>query len=347
MRILGMLLLACILILVGNGGAQAADTAVNQQIRFAGADGVSLAGTLTLPAGAGAPVPALLLLQGSGPTDRDGNQPPAMRSDLLREIADILADKGIASLRYDKRGMYANAAGRPAEQKDYAAFFRWENFVGDALAANAFLAAQPAIDAGRIGLLGHSEGGLIALVAAQTLQQQGHMPAVLVLAATPGRRTDAVIRAQIERRLKRDKVTVKEQRFFMSANDRVVKAIRMTGAVPDAVPPALAAIYPAYIGRFLQSQFALDPLALARGYAGPVLLLQGASDNQVSAEADALALDKALQQRGHDDHALFIVPGVSHNLKPVDTDQQPGLDGPLSNAVRDRLVEWLQARLRP
>ncbi|MFC3674336.1 alpha/beta hydrolase family protein [Ferrovibrio xuzhouensis] len=335
-----------LLILGRIAAVQAAETTPSQQVRFAGAGGIALAGTLALPMDTTKPVPAVLLLQGSGPTDRDGNQPPALRTDLLRQIADLLAARGIASLRYDKRGMYANAASLPADQKDYAEFFRWENFVGDALAAEAFLAGQASVDARRIALLGHSEGGLIALVAAQTLQQQGRPPAALVLAATPGRRIDQLIRDQITRSLKADKTTDKQRRFFLSANDRVIKAIRMTGKVPDSVPPALQPLYPFYIGPFMQAQFAVDPAALARDFAGPVLILQGASDVQVSPEKDALALDHALLQRGRDDHAVFIVPGVSHNLKPVDTDSEPGFEGPVSDAIRDRLAEWLQARLQ-
>lgn len=345
MRRFALLLVTGLLLSGRIAGVQAADTTLSQQVRFAGTGGVPLAGTLSLPMDTSKPVPALLLLQGSGPTDRDGNQPPGLRTDLLRQIADLLAAHGIASLRYDKRGMYANAGSLPADQADYPEFFRWENFVGDALAAEAFLAGQPSINPDRVGLLGHSEGGLIALAAAHILQRQGRAPAVLVLAATPGRRIDEIIRDQITRSLKGDDTTEKQRRFFLAANDRVVKAIRTTGKVPDSVPPALQPIYPAYIGPFLQSQFAINPTMLARDYTGPVLVLQGAADSQVSPDKDALALDRALLERGQDDHAVFIVPGVSHNLKPVDSDGEPGFEGPLSDAVRDRLVEWLQARL--
>src|SRR3546814_6556905 len=108
---------------------QAAETTPSQQVRFAGTGGIALAGTLTLPMDVTKPVPAVLLLQGSGPTDRDGNQPPALRTDLLRQIADLLAARGIASLRYDKRGMYANAASLPAERKDEAAYCSGEKLV--------------------------------------------------------------------------------------------------------------------------------------------------------------------------------------------------------------------------
>jgi dienelactone hydrolase len=349
MRRVAFLLVTALLAFGGIVAAHAADTTVSQQVRFAGAGGVPLAGTLALPMDTTRPVPAMLLLQGSGPTDRDGNQPDSgIRTDLLRQVADILAAHGIASLRYDKRGMYANTATRPARQEDYPQFFSWQNFVGDALAAHAFLAGQPVVDAGRVGLLGHSEGGLIALQAADMLQQQGNVPAALVLAAAPGRPFGAIIEDQIRRALRLQQATPDQERFFLSANARVMKDIRMTGRVPGNVPPGLAPFYPSYAGPLLQPMLMLDPAKLARGYQGPVLVLQGASDVQISAEQDALALDRALQQRSPDRHTLLIAPGVSHNLKQVaDSDSQPGFEGQVSDAIAAQLAEWLTARLQP
>lgn len=352
------LLLATALLALGRIAAvQAADDAVpppsppliSQQVRFAGAGGVPMAGTLALPADVNAaqPVPGVLLLQGSGPTDRDGNQPEnGIRTDLLRQFAELLAKHGIASLRYDKRGMYANIGSRPP-QADYPQFYSWPSFVGDALAAHAFLAGQPLIAAGRVALLGHSEGGLIALQVADMLQRQGNAPAALVLAATPGRPLGAIIDDQIRRALRLQKATPEQERFFLSANARVMKDIRTTGRVPDTVPPGLAVFYPSYAGPLLKPLLLLDPATLARGYRGPVLLLQGAADVQVSAERDALALDHALQQRAPDRHTLLIVPGVSHNMKTVDDDDsQPGLDGPVNDAIAGRLAAWLSTQLK-
>src|SRR5258708_3636948 len=100
----------------------AAEASSERQVTFPGADGATLAGTLQLPAGEKAG-PALVLLAGSGPTDRDGNQPPALVTDLLKQVAVGLAEKGIASLRYDKRGMYANKADLPKDLAKYGDFF--------------------------------------------------------------------------------------------------------------------------------------------------------------------------------------------------------------------------------
>lgn len=338
-------LVAGLLLLIGGmTDLRAADTVINQQVKFTSSDGIVLAGTLTLPDGVTSKVPGVLLLQGSGPTDRDGNQPPNLRSDLLRQIAEALTLQGIATLRFDKRGMHANVAGLPVAQKDYAAFFGWDRFVDDAFAAYNFLRSQGAVDPRKSALLGHSEGGLIALDLAARLKGD-EAPAALVLAAAAGRPLDIAIREQIERLLGEQQATPAQRRFFLSANDRIVRTIRDTGTIPDDVPPGLTAFYPAYIGPFWQAVFRLDPGMLARGYSGPVLLLQGEADQQVSAERDALALSRALEQRPADDHALFMLPRTSHNLKLLQAETDPGIGGEIDPGLLRRLSDWLLTKL--
>src|ERR1700733_14331833 len=117
-----------------------------REVNFVGAEGTTLSGTLEVPAHFEA-CPALVLLAGSGPTDRDGNQPPGLITDLLKQIADGLAEKGVVTLRFDKRGMYANRAEKPKDTGKFGEFFSWENFVGDAESAYRFLRQQPEVDA--------------------------------------------------------------------------------------------------------------------------------------------------------------------------------------------------------
>ena len=146
----------------------------------AGAGGAPLQGTLVLPARRVGPGPALLLVQGSGPTDRDGNQPPALTTDLLSQLAGILAGFGIASLRYDKRGMHANAASLPREPAALREFMRFEHVVDDAAAMLAALRKRPEIDPAQAGLFGHSEGGSIGLALA-TRRLAGNIHATNIL----------------------------------------------------------------------------------------------------------------------------------------------------------------------
>jgi dienelactone hydrolase len=192
-KLIALFCLLLITIMVCPAAALAASTEL--LVSFKGDDGMALAGTLELPADkpSGA---AVVLLAGSGSTNGDGNQPPSLKTDLLKQIARGLADRGIVSLRFDKRGMYANRAELPADQSKYEEFFSWEHFVGDAAAGYRFLQQQPNVTPNRVAILGHSEGGLLALDAARKLKSDGHSPAALILVSTPGRSMDVIIDEQ-------------------------------------------------------------------------------------------------------------------------------------------------------
>lgn len=313
-----------------------------RQVTFMGTGGVLLAGTLTLPDHAGkSPVPGLVLVAGSGRTDRDGNSGPAFRTDLLKQIAQRLAQAGIVSLRYDKRGVGGSVMS-PQEQAHLADYAAWENFVGDGIAALRCLQRQPDVDAGRTGFLGHSEGGLIGLQAAEQMKGQPHPVSLLVLASTPGRRLDVVVQEQLIRALKSQHATLAQTDFFLTRNQAIVTAIKKTGVVPDDVPAGLAALYPSYIGKFYRSALQLDPAALAADFPGPVLIIQGQKDIQVSPSRDALVLDAALGGRPHGVHRLFLVPGVSHNLKQVTGEEEAGMAGPVTPEALTVLCGWLR-----
>jgi acetyl esterase/lipase len=312
-------------------------------------NGISLAGTLTTPPGP-APAagwPALVLIQGSGPTDRDGNSRlmPGVRIDLLRQLSAALADVGIASLRFDKRGMNANAAQRPTDQTQIAAFFDWDRFVDDTVAAYKFLDTSRGIDPARVGLLGHSEGGSLALVAADRLKVDGHPPKVLVLIGTMGRPEQDVLDGQLSRLMKTQNAAPEQMRSIVDANHRIAEEIKRTGIVPVNVPPGLAALYPKYLGPFLKGSFSVDDLSLAAAFPGPVLLINGAKDVQVSPVLDAAALDARLNTRHPDDHKLLIVPAASHNLKQVNGDTDPGLTGPVVPEAMEKICGWSRQKL--
>jgi len=336
----------CLCLLISATSPIFATEPSEKQVSFKGADGTSLAGTLLLPPQAAtAKVPALVLLAGSGPTDRNGNQPPLLTTDLLKQIAQGLANNGIATLRFDKRGMYANAAELPKDRSQYGDFFSWENFVGDSAAAYRFLRDQPEIDPARTGILGHSEGGLLALAASKILDSEAHPPAVLILLSTPGRPVDALITEQIQNLLKQQGASPEQTAFFLTANKHIIETIRTTGQVPLDVPAGLAALYPSYLGKFIHSQFAEDPPALATAFPRPVLVMIGADDQQVSPERDAQALDAALKKRPNDDHVLIIIADASHNLKIVPKPGDPAFAGPIAPDALTQLQTWASTKL--
>jgi uncharacterized protein len=302
----------------------------SREVRFAGTSGATLAGTLLLPLRSEIQyVPGVVLISGSGPTDRDGNNPLIpVRIDLLKDIAERLADAGIATLRYDKRGI-GRSTERPAGSfEEQERFFRWENFVGDAVAAHAELLRHGEIKAYATAFLGHSEGGLLAIAACEAMA--GRRPHALVLASTPGLPLSTIVREQIAR----------SAPSLSDAANQVMATISTTGHVPTDISAEMRGLFPPYAGPFLQSAFAFDPAAALSRTDNACLLVHGGADNQIVPLADIQPLIDVLSHRKAPGEAL-VVPAVSHNLKPVAGPADPGFAGPLSPVVGDKLAEWL------
>lgn len=298
-----------------------------RDVRFEGRGGVTLAGTLALPLYSEIQaVPGIVLVAGSGPTDRDGNNPLApVRIDLLKEIAELLARNGIASLRYDKRGIGRSTPAQGSLEAQEA-FFAWDNFTGDVEAAHTELLRHGEIKRHATALLGHSEGGLLALDTARSLGQIH----ALVLAATPGRRLDTILRAQVGR----------DAPALGPAVDRVIDTILATGRVPTDLPRELSLLFPRYAGPFLKRLFAFEPAPVLSALPTSCLVVQGGADRQVVPMEDVQPLIDALRTRGAPGEAAVIAQ-VSHNLKNVTSPTDPGFGGPLSPAVAEVLLKWL------
>ncbi len=313
-----------------------------REVTFVGAQGVKLAGTLLIPVHEqSTQVAGVIIVAGSGPTDRNGNQ-PGLKIDLLKQIAEQLAQEGIASLRCDKRGQYAR---KPKDGEALSGFTVWQNYVGDVAAALAYLQEQPEIDANRTAMIGHSEGGLLVLQAAVEGEGFRKPPAALVLVSTPGRRCDLVLRDQIARRLRQQKATAEQTKFFLTKNDEIMAAIKKTGQVPQKIPPGLAALYPPYLGKFLQSLLDFEWAAWASRIPAPVLVLAGEKDSQHVVDQETSALSAGLKKRQNDDHERYIVAGASHNLKPVKADNDLGFAGDMAPEAAAKLRSWLGKKL--
>ena len=299
-------------------------------VHFAGSDGATLAGTLLLPIWSELQkVPGIVLVAGSGPTDRDGNNPLAPeRIDLLRRLAELLAVAGIATLRYDKRGIGGSTPRPLGTLEQQERFFAWDNFVSDVAAAHGELVKHDEIKPYATALLGHSEGGLLVLAAAPGITK--NPPHGIVLAATPGRPMKDIVRAQVAR----------SAPGMLEGVERTMTAIEASGHVPDGLTPELQALFPPHAGPFLQRQLAFDPVQALLGLDLACLLLQGAADRQVVPMADVQPLIDALGKRNAPGEAV-IVPAVSHNLKLVSWPNDPGFGGPIAPAVATKLVDWL------
>jgi len=158
--------------------------AVAEEVRLSTPTG-ALHGMLDLPDGRCAPCPVMVVIAGSGPTDRDGNQ-PALAGDSLKHLGHALAQRGIAALRYDKRGVGTSRVAVTRESD-----LRLEHYVGDAAAWIARLRGDARFS--RVGVIGHSEGSLIAMLAAKRERVD-----VFVSIAGPGRPAAAVVRGQLQ-----------------------------------------------------------------------------------------------------------------------------------------------------
>ena len=255
-----------------------------------------LAGTLALPKNS-ARGPAVLILAGAGPTDRNGNG-PLISTDTYRLLAAGLAAQGVRSLRYDKRGI-GGSAGLVAREED----LRFDDLVSDAVAAARDLAGRS--DVSSVILAGHSEGGLVAMRAAREMSVAG-----LMLLATPGRPLADVLRAQLR--------TVPLSEDLRGEALRINDALARGEPVAD-VPTELAPIFRPSVQPYLMSIMTVDPrLELAR-LSLPVLLLYGGRDVQVPLEhRDVLA-------RARPDARVVTVPTANHVLKSAPIDRAGNL----------------------
>lgn len=249
-----------------------------------------LAGVLTPPTDDG---PVILVIPGSGPTDRDGNNPMGVTAASYRLLAEALGARGIGSVRIDKRGMFGSAAtGVDPNAVTIAAY-------ADDVAAWAD-AARTATGRQCVWLLGHSEGGLIALAA---VQRSGPVCGVILVAA-PGRKLGDVMRQQ----LRANPANAPILDDALSAIDRLETGERVD---VSAMHPALQGLFAPQIQGYLIDLFSHDPAALARDVKLPLLIVQGGNDTQVP-EADGDAL-RAAQPAAR----YLVLPAMNHVLKDV------------------------------
>jgi pimeloyl-ACP methyl ester carboxylesterase len=221
---------------------------------------------LTIPPGVERP-PVALLIAGSGSTDHDGNG-PQIKPATLKKLSEQLLARNIATLRYDKRGAGGWKAefGRPED-------FRFKDYVDDAVLLVNFLRGSGKFS--RVVLVGHSEGGLVAILAAQRVPVDR-----LVLLATAARRQGDLLKAQLEKQLKPE---------VFAAIAKAIDDI-MAGQIVDPLPPGL--VIPPSMQPGIASAFTEDPIGPLKRIEAPTLIVGGGRDHQV-ARLDFVALSAA------------------------------------------------------
>lgn len=293
-------------------------TLLNQTPALEVPDG-RLHGSLLLPK-SDRPLPVALLIAGSGPTDRNGNNPMG-HNDSLKRLAQGLAKQGIASLRYDKRGVGESLALAP-DERDLSV----ETYVADAAAWIEKLQGDPRFSS--VILIGHSEGALIASLAA------ARQPvAALITLAGSGRPIDDVLREQLQGRL---------PPALLASSHYLIDELR-AGRTHQPVPEALEVLFRPSVQPYLISLFRQDPAQAFAQVDAPALIIQGTHDMQVGIE-DARAL-----QRSRPDAELALINGMNHVLRIVPAQPQQQLasynepDRPIAQALTERIMKFLDS----
>ena len=313
--------------------------------------GITLAGTLTLPEGDG-PFPAAVLITGSGGQDRNeeifGHKP-------FLVLADHLTRAGIAVLRLDDRGVGQSTGSQTGATS--------ETFAGDIQQAVYFLQGWREIDPHAVGLIGHSEGGLIApMIAARSVAV-----AFIVLLAGPGVPGDEILLHQQELQLRLGGATDEQIAAVIPAYRRLIDRVKIGAGVrelerlsrevaltefdtdtldadqreiADTQAKQLAsAWYRFFIG--------YDPRPVLAEVEVPVLALFGEKDVQVDPRQNAAPLREALARGGNPDVTVEVLPGLNHLFQTADTgnvSEYYTIQETMSPAVLDLITSWILDR---
>lgn len=313
------------------------------------APGVRLAGALTAPTGQG-PFPAVVLISGTGPNDRDED---VEGHKVLLVVADALTRAGFAVLRYDKRGVGGSTGVYPtATTADFAA---------DAAGAFRFLRSQPRVDAARVGLLGHSEGGVIAPMAAAEDQSV----AFVILVAAPGVRGDRLFATQaaatskvygvpedyIARRRTFDEALYAAILSASSPEEAQarVRALAAQGVEQKIVDADEARALPSgKAGPWARYFLAHDPAPALRRLTMPVLALGGALDLQVPADENLAAMREAL--KGNTRARVLKLDGLNHLLQTARTggpNEYGEIEETMAPSALKIITDWAVAHVQP
>jgi len=310
-----------------------------EEITFTASDGNAiLSATLTLPQGTG-PFPAAVLLAGSGPNDRDetiaGHKP-------FLVLSDFLTRKGIAVLRYDKRGC-AKSTGDFANATI-------NDFAKDAQAAAAYLKSRKEIDAKQLGAIGHAEGAILGAIVA-TSSNEVNWLVLLAPPATDGeqtllRQSELVARTgglgedQIARSLEFDRKAyqaVKDENDAAVLGKRLETLVAQSGLNASMPPAALKAQIKSMTSPWFRQYLTFGPGPVLEKIKCPVLALSGDRDLQVDSEENVPLLKKALQASGNKEFTVVEIEGVNHLFQKAQSGS-PALYGAIEETMAPEVL---------
>lgn len=257
-----------------------------------------------------------IIIGGSGPTDRDGNQ-NFMKTNNLKKLAQQLAQNGIATFRYDKRIV------KQIKTNTVDPNIKFDDFVSDAMAVVKYFKTQKIFE--QVYIIGHSQGSLIGMLAAQQ-----NVDGFISLAGA-GQSIDAIILEQVE----------KTAPMFTEDTKRAFGVLR-SGQKTTDYPPALASIFDSSVQEFMMSWMKYDPAIAIKSLDIPILLINGTKDLQVSIAEAELLLDASeaseLKLIDNMNHVLFIISGDDQENAKSYNDH----NGKISETLIKDLVEFIK-----
>ncbi|MER2006837.1 MAG: alpha/beta hydrolase [Psychrobacillus sp.] len=295
------------------------DVAKAEHLEELEVNGGKMIGQIEIPEGEG-PFPLMIILVGSGPTDRNGNSLVMVgKNNSLKMIAEELAAEGIASIRYDKRGVGLNM-GLATKEED----LRFNHYIEDAVAWADFAKEDDRFS--DIGFIGHSEGSLVGMIAAQEAGAN-----VFVSLAGAGRQIDEILLEQLRNQLPSE---------LMSESEKVIKKLKQ-GEQVEEVSNELHSIFRPSVQPYMISWLQYNPIEQIKKLDARILLINGTADLQVPS-SDAELLHQAK------DSELLIIEKMNHVLKESPSDEagnmatytDPSL--PLAEGLMDGIIEFIK-----
>lgn len=266
--------------------------------------------------------PVVLIIAGSGPTDRNGNAGNALQTNAYKMVAEGFAQNGISSLRFDKRGIGKSQSAMTSESD-----LRFETYTKDAVAWIELLKSDKRFS--KVIVLGHSEGSLIGMIAAQQTNAGS-----FISVSGPGQSADKILQEQLKAQL--------PPQLMMESN-KILESLKQGKTVAE-VNATLAPLYRPSVQPYMISWMKYDPAQEIKKLKVPVLIIQGTTDLQVSVK-DAKLLSAAKPEA-----KLVIVDNMNHVLKEsvaavnanMGTYQNANL--PLKNGLIDIMVKFIKER---
>ena len=182
---------------------------------------------------------------------------------------------------------------------------------------------------------------------AHDLEGKPNAPAALILLSTAGRNFGALVTDQVAASLKRNNVTGAAAKPYEDYVPRAIDQVIKQGTAPPNPPQGLGPLFNPSALKLLQVEFALEPASLLSAYTGPVLVIQGEKDIQISPTKDFPVLQSTLKQRKKGTYKALVVLTASHNLKRVENENaEPGFTGPVVPNALSTISDWLKQTLK-